>query len=138
MLNKYKEIKEGLNQRNKILVKSINKIIDDKKMDELIYNNSKKGENRGLDILNEENQSLNTCLRISEELKTIGINAEDELNSQEKTLRNNMDKIMVILNKIPGVNKIMSSIKFHKYKEKIILGLVIGSIIFLGLYLTYY
>jgi hypothetical protein len=42
------------------------------------------------------------------------------------------------LNKIPGVNKIMSSIKFHKYKEKIILGLVIGSIIFLGLYLTYY
>lgn len=138
MLNKYKELKEALNQRNKILMKNLNKIIESKKLNNLLTDRSTLNRAQGLELLNEENQSLNTCLKISEDLKKIGVEAEDELNSQAKTLKKNMDKVSLIISKVPGINKVMSSIKFHKYKEKIILGVVIGCILFLGLYLTYY
>jgi hypothetical protein len=46
-------------------------------------------------------------------------------------------KIDAILNKFPAVNKVLGNIKYHKYKEKIILGFVIGVIIFIGLNLIY-
>ena len=138
MLNKYKELKESLNQRNRILTKNLNRVLESKKMEDMISDKSNIGRAHGIELLNEENQSLNTCLKISEDLKKIGVDAEDKLKSQGKTLNKNMDKVSLIISKVPGINKVMKSIKFHKYKEKIILGTVVGCIVFFGLYLTYY
>jgi hypothetical protein len=107
-------------------------------MDQLISDKKGLNETKGLSLLNEENQSLNACLKISEDLNKIGMKSEEELQIQQKTLNSTLEKVTKIINKIPGIHKILSSIKFHKYKEKIILGLVIGFIVFLGLYLTYY
>ena len=129
---------QTLNQRNKIVVKNLNKILENQKMDQLISDKKGLNETKGLSLLNEENQSLNACLKISEDLNKIGMKSEDELQIQQKTLNSTLEKVTKIINKIPGIHKILSSIKFHKYKEKIILGLVIGCIVFLGLYLTYY
>ena len=125
-------------QRYKIILKNLNKILESKRMDDLISDQSTLNESQGVNLLNEENQSLNTCLRISEDLKKLGFTSEGELQSHHTSLNRTLDKVTTIINKIPGIHSILKSIKFHKYKEKIILGLVIGIIVFLGLYLTYY
>jgi len=77
------------------------------------------------------------CLKMSEDLAKGTLNLEEEIGSQNKILKNTSSKIDTILSKFPVIGKVLSSIKFHKYKEKIILGLVIGLILYLGLYLIF-
>lgn len=106
------------------------------KIENLLYD--KKGMSQsGMNVLAEEHTSLNTCLRISEEMSRNALQADEEIQSQDKTLKKNRDKLETILNKVPIINKVLSNINFHKYKQNIVLGLVIGFIVFFGLYLTY-
>ena len=90
-----------------------------------------------LNILGDENSSINMCLKMSEELAKGNIDLNQEIESQNKTLKNTSSKVDIILSKFPVIGKVLKNIKFHKYKEKIILGIVIGIIVYLGLNLIY-
>lgn len=116
----------------------MNKINENKKLENLLTNKKSLEKAEGIGLLNDENQSLNTCLQISEDMKKIAMSSEEELQYQAKALKNNREKLEGLLSKFPTINKVLGSIKFHKYKEKIVLGIVIGAICFLGLYLTFY
>lgn len=138
ILNKYKEKKEHLYTNYKNISKQINKINDTKKLNMLINKKESEVDTEGITILNEENDSLNRCLKISDSLNNMGRLNEEELKEQSKVLNKNYQRILELINKVPYINTVLKSIKFHKYKEKIILGALIGSIVFLGLYLTFY
>lgn len=90
-----------------------------------------------LNILNDESSSVKMCLKLSEDLAKGNLNLNEEIESQNKVLKNTSSKLEIILKKYPIIGKVLSSIKFHKYKEKIILGIVVGLIVWLGLYLIY-
>jgi len=77
------------------------------------------------------------CLKLSEDLAKGNLNVNEEIESQNKMLNNTNSKIVTIISKFPIIGKVLSSIKFQKYKEKIILGIVIGIIVWFGLYLIY-
>ncbi len=138
ILNKYKEKKEHLYAHHKNISKQINKLNDSKKLSMLINKKDSDIDTKGITILNEENDSLHRCLKISDSMNSMGKLNEEELGEQSKILNNNHKKVLDLLNRIPYINSVLNSIKFHKYKEKLILGIVIGMIIFFGLYLTFY
>ena len=48
------------------------------------------------------------------------------------------EKVVKILKKVPIIEQMFGKIKYHKMKEKLIIGTVIGVIIVLGIYLTFY
>ena len=48
------------------------------------------------------------------------------------------EQVVKILKKVPIIEQMFGKIKYHKIKEKLILGCVIGIIILLGIYLTFY
>ena len=75
---------------------------------------------------------------MSDDLVKGNIELNEEIDNQNSILKYTSGKIDTILSKFPAVNKVLGSINFHKYKEKIILGFVIGVIVFLGLNLIYY
>ena len=77
------------------------------------------------------------CMKLSEDLAKGNVNLNEEIDSQNKMLKNTNSKIDTIMTKFPLIGKFLSSIKFYKYKEKIILGIVVGIIVWLGLYLIY-
>ena len=66
------------------------------------------------------------------------MNANSDLNDQEKKLENSTQQVIKILQKIPIIEQMFGKIKFHQIKEKIILGIVIGVICFFGLYLIFH
>jgi hypothetical protein len=138
ILNKYKEKKEHLYSNYKNISKQINKMNDTKKLNMLINKKESDIDTKGITMLNEENDSLHRCLKISDTLNNMGRLNEEELNEQSNVLNKNHQRILDLINKVPYINSVLKSIKFHKYKEKIILGIVIGFIMFLGLYLTFY
>lgn len=75
---------------------------------------------------------------MSEELIKGNLELNEEIKNQNFMLKNTQGKIDLILSKFPGLNKILGNIKFHKYKDKIILGIIIGIICFIMLNLIYY
>jgi hypothetical protein len=87
--------------------------------------------------MNDESSSIKMCLKLSEDLAKGNLNVNEEIESQNKMLNNTNSKIATIISKFPIIGKVLSSIKFQKYKEKIILGIVIGIIVWFGLYLIY-
>ena len=87
--------------------------------------------------MNDESSSIKMCLKLSEDLAKGNLNVNEEIESQNKMLNNTNSKIVTIISKFPIIGKVLSSIKFQKYKEKIILGIVIGIIVWFGLYLIY-
>jgi hypothetical protein len=136
VLTKYKEKKEQLYTNYKNISKQINKLNDNRKLNLLINKKESEIDTKGITILNDENDSLHRCLKVSDTLTSMGKSNDDELKDQSKIINKNHESIIELLNKVPYINSVLKSIKFHKYKEKIILGLVIGLIVFLGLYLT--
>ena len=132
---KIKENKEINNQRIKLIQKKLSK---ENKFADLLYSNSNKNLNDSrLDILGNESSSIKMSLKMSEELIKGNLELNDEIDNQNYILKNTEGKIDLILTKFPILNKVLGSIKFHKYKEKFILGFLIGVIFFIGLNLIY-
>ncbi len=90
-----------------------------------------------LNILGEETSSIKMCLKMSENLVKGNIDLDEEINNQNNLLKKSNSKLDIILEKFPAIGKVLSSINFHKYKEKIILGIIIGIIVYFGLFLIY-
>jgi hypothetical protein len=138
VFNNCKGIREEKNKQYRSTLKNINRINENKKLEKLMTDKMELHNKEGRDQLSNEKKGLDSALRISENIKMIGHEVDEELDTQDKTLLKNKDKILTIMSKVPIIHKVLTNIKFHRYKEKIILGIVIGVIVFLGLYLTYY
>lgn len=91
---------------------------------------------KALNLLHNEKEDLIKSISRAEDILVTAAEAEKEFDDQEKIIKRNQDRISEILNKVPLINKVLKSIKFHKYKEKIVLGFLIGFIIFFTFYLT--
>lgn len=133
----YNQLREEYNKRYKIIQKNANRISDSKKLEKMLIKRNLENKN-GLELLSQEKDSINKTMQLADSIINTGLTVDEELDSQDKILKNNKNRLDTIIEKVPIIGKVLSSIKFHKYKEKIILGLVIGIIIFMGLYLTYY
>ncbi len=133
----YNQLREEYNKRYKMVQKNANRLSDTKKLEKMLIKRNLDNQN-GLELLSQENDSISKSMQLADTIIQTGISVDEELDTQDKVLKNNKNRLETILSKIPIIQKVLSSINFHKYKEKIILGLVVGIIIFVGLYLTYY
>ncbi len=136
-LLKQKEKLEMLKNRSKTIKNSILKFIEKKKMLSLISNESTIYKKDGINILYEENDSLNSTYKISNELIVQAKHSNDEMNNQEKNLQSTNEKLEIILGKVPVLGKLISSVGYHKVKEQVILGLVTGTCTYLLLLATF-
>ncbi|MCQ2815849.1 MAG: hypothetical protein MJ252_01155 [archaeon] len=138
VLNSYKELKEELNKRLKIIKKKKEKQDENKKLNDLLSSKFQMGDTENLEYLSDERRALNNCLKMSSEINNAAIKTNTELDDQEKSLNKSSQQVVKILRKIPLIEQMFGKIRFHLIKEKIILGCVIGIIAVLGIYLTFY
>ena len=95
-------------------------------------------ENKNIDLLIDEKSSLKNSITLSNEINASAIQTNIELDDQEKKMGKTEEKVVKILKKVPIIEQMFGKIKYHKMKEKLIIGTVIGVIIVLGIYLTFY
>lgn len=139
ILNSYKELKEELFKRYKMIKKNREQRENKKKLNDLFSSSSQDMEDReNIEYLNDEKHALNNCLKMSTEINNTAITTNKELDDQEKTLGRSSQQVVKILKKIPIIEQMFGKIRFHLIKEKLILGCVIGVIAVLGIYLTFY
>ena len=137
LLNSYKELKDELNKRYVIIKKNQANKSDKEKLNELLSNKSNV-ENKNIDLLIDEKSSLKNSITLSNEINATAIQTNIELDDQEKKMGKTEEKVVKILKKVPIIEQMFGKIKYHKMKEKLIIGTVIGVIIVLGIYLTFY
>ena len=137
LLNSYKELKDELNKRYVIIKKNQANKSDKEKLNELLSNKSNV-ENKNIDLLIDEKSSLKNSITLSNEINASAIQMNIELDEQEKKMGKTEEKVVKILKKVPILEQMFGKIKYHKMKEKLIIGTVIGVIIVLGIYLTFY
>ena len=137
LLNSYKELKDELNKRYVIIKKNQANKSDKEKLNELLSNKSNV-ENKNIDLLIDEKSSLKNSITLSNEINASAIQTNIELDDQEKKMGKTEEKVVKILKKVPIIEQMFGKIKYHKMKEKLIIGTVIGVIIVLGIYLTFY
>ena len=138
ILGSYEELKEQLNKRYIIVKKRKIQKAEKEKFQNLFKDKTEIEDRTNLDLLSDEHQSLKNSINLSNEVNNAIMNANSDLNDQEKKLENSTQQVIKILQKIPIIEQMFGKIKFHQIKEKIILGIVIGVICFFGLYLIFH
>ncbi len=138
LLGSYEELKEQLNKRYIIVKKRKIQKAEKEKFQNLFKDKTEIEDRRNLDLLSDEHQSLKNSINLSNEVNSAIMNANSDLNDQEKKLENSTEQVIKILQKIPLIEQMFGKIRFHQIKEKIILGFVTGIICFLGLYLIFH
>ena len=138
ILGSYEELKEQLNKRYIIVKKRKIQKTEKEKFQSLFKDKTEIEDRTNLDLLSDEHQSLKNSINLSNEVNSAIMNANSDLNDQEKKLENSTQQVIKILQKIPIIEQMFGKIKFHQIKEKIILGIVIGVICFFGLYLIFH
>ena len=138
ILGSYEELKEQLNKRYIIVKKRKIQKTEKEKFQSLFKDKTEIEDRTNLDLLSDEHQSLKNSINLSNEVNNAIMNANSDLNDQEKKLENSTQQVIKILQKIPLIEQMFGKIKFHQIKEKIILGIVIGVICFFGLYLIFH
>ena len=138
ILGSYEELKEQLNKRYIIVKKRKIQKAEKEKFQNLFKDKTEIEDRTNLDLLSDEHQSLKNSINLSNEVNNAIMNANSDLNDQEKKLENSTQQVIKILQKIPIIEQMFGKIRFHQIKEKIILGFVTGIICFLGLYLIFH
>ena len=138
ILGSYEELKEQLNKRYIIVKKRKIQKTEKEKFQSLFKDKTEIEDRTNLDLLSDEHQSLKNSINLSNEVNNAIMNANSDLNDQEKKLENSTQQVIKILQKIPIIEQMFGKIKFHQIKEKIILGIIIGVICFFGLYLIFH
>ena len=77
-------------------------------------------------------------LNQADEFVDKSIEIDQEFDFQNKRLEQTGDKLNEILGKVPIFNALFRSISFHRYKESLVLGLVVGLVMFFGLKLIFF
>ena len=140
MLDSYIDLNSELNKRLDIAIKRKEKKCGKNNFKGLL--NSEKEKNidnlENITFLDDEQRSLKNMIKMSTEITDELNNTNEELENQGKRLDESNEKVIKTLQKMPIIGKIMGEIKYYQIREKIIIGVVVGIICFILLYITFH
>ena len=140
MLDSYIELNTELNKRLNIAIKRQEKNQQKNNYKELL--NSDKNKNlaniENINMLDDEQQSLKNCIKLSTEITNGLKNTNEELENQAKRLDESSEMVVKTLQKMPVIGKMMGDIKYYQIREKLIIGCVIGVVVFIMLFITFH
>ena len=140
MLDSYIDLNTELNKRLDIAIKRKEKNNGKNNFKGLL--NSEKEKNidnlENITFLDDEQRSLKNMIKMSTEITDELNNTNEELENQGKRLDESNEKVIKTLQKMPIIGKIMGEIKYYQIREKIIIGVVVGIICFILLYITFH
>ena len=140
MLDSYIELNTELNKRLNIAIKRQEK--NQQKNNYKEFLNSDKNKNlaniENINMLDDEQQSLKNCIKLSTEITNGLKNTNEELENQAKRLDESSEMVVKTLQKMPVIGKMMGDIKYYQIREKLIIGCVVGVVIFIMLFITFH
>ena len=140
MLDSYIELNTELNNRLIIAKKRQEKNLQKNNFKDFL--NSDKNKNlhniENINALDDEHESLKNCIKLSTEITQGLKNTNDELEKQNKKLDESSEMVVKTLQKMPIVGKMMGDIKYYQIREKLIIGCVVGVVIFIMLFITFH
>ena len=140
MLDSYIDLNSELNKRLDIAIKRKEKNNGKDNFKGLL--NSEKEKNidnlENITFLDDEQRSLKNMIKMSTEITDELNNTNEELENQGKRLDESNEKVIKTLQKMPIIGKILGEIKYYQIREKIIIGVVVGIICFILLYITFH
>ena len=140
MLDSYIDLNSELNKRLDIAIKRKEKNNGKNNFKGLL--NSEKEKNienlENITFLDDEQRSLKNMIKMSTEITDELNNTNEELENQGKQLDESNEKVIKTLQKMPIIGKILGEIKYYQIREKIIIGVVVGIICFILLYITFH
>ena len=140
MLDSYIELNTELNNRLIISKKRQEKNSQKKNYKEFL--NTDKNKNikniENINALDDEHESLKNCIKLSTEITQGLKNTNEELENQSKRLDESNEMVVKTLQKMPIIGKMMGDIKYYQIREKLIIGCVVGVVIFIMLFITFH
>lgn len=140
LLESYSELNSELNKRLIIANKRQEKNNREKNKYKDLINSSNKnpGNLENINILDDEQQALKNCIKMSSNITNALKETNDELDNQGKRLDENTEKVVKTLQKMPIIGKMLGEVRYYKIREKLIIGCVVGVICFIMLYVTFH
>ena len=139
LLDSYIDLNSELNKRLNLAIKRQEKNKNKNNINNLFDNNEKNLENMDkFNTLYDEQSSLKNTIRMSTEITNNLNDSNEELNNQQKNLEESNEKVIKTLQKMPIIGKMLGDIKYYQIREKLIIGLVVGIVCFIMLYITFY
>ena len=140
LLESYSELNSELNKRLIIANKRQEKNNKEKNKYKDLINSSNKnpGNLENINILDDEQQALKNCIKMSSDITNTLIETNEELDNQGKRLDENSEKVVKTLQKMPVIGKMLGEVRYYKIREKLIIGCVVGVICFIMLYVTFH
>ena len=139
MLDSYIELNTELNNRLIISKKRQEKNSQKKNYKEFLNTDKNKIKNiENINALDDEHESLKNCIKLSTEITQGLKNTNEELENQSKRLDESNEMVVKTLQKMPIIGKMMGDIKYYQIREKLIIGCVVGIVIFIMLFITFH
>ena len=140
LLESYSDLNSELNKRLIIANKRQEKNNKDKNKYKDLINSSNKnpGNLENINILDDEQQALKNCIKMSSDITNTLKETNEELDNQGKRLDENSEKVVKTLQKMPVIGKMLGEVRYYKIREKLIIGCVVGVICFIMLYVTFH
>ena len=139
MLDSYIELNTELNNRLIISKKRQEKNSQKKNYKDFLNTDKNKIKNiENINALDDEHESLKNCIKLSTEITQGLKNTNEELENQSKRLDESNEMVVKTLQKMPIIGKMMGDIKYYQLREKLIIGCVVGVVIFIMLFITFH
>ena len=139
MLDSYIELNNELNKRLNIAIKRQEKNNKQKNfLNDLSEKNKGLSNIENINMLDDEQQALKNCIKLSTEITNGLKNTNEELENQAKQLDESSEMVVKTLQKMPIIGKMMGDIKYYQIREKLIIGCVIGVVVFIMLFITFH
>ena len=139
MLDSYIELNTELNNRLIISKKRQEKNSQKKNYKDFLNADKNKIKNiENINALDDEHESLKNCIKLSTEITQGLKNTNEELENQSKRLDESNEMVVKTLQKMPIIGKMMGDIKYYQIREKLIIGCVVGVVIFIMLFITFH
>ena len=140
MLDSYIELNTELNNRLTIAKKRQEKNSQKNKYKDFLNSDKNKNMNNleNITALDDEHESLKNSIKLSTEITQGLKNTNEELENQKKALDESSEMVVKTLQKMPIIGKMMGDIKYYQIREKLIIGCVVGVVIFIMLFITFH
>ena len=140
MLDSYIELNTELNNRLTIAKKRQEKNSQKNKYKDFLNSDKNKNMNNleNINALDDEHESLKNSIKLSTEITQGLKNTNEELENQKKALDESSEMVVKTLQKMPIIGKMMGDIKYYQIREKLIIGCVVGVVIFIMLFITFH
>ena len=140
MLDSYIELNTELN--NRLIISKKRQEKNSQKKNYKDFLNTDKNKNikniENINALDDEHESLKNCIKLSTEITQGLKNTNEELENQSKRLDESNEMVVKTLQKMPIIGKMMGDIKYYQIREKLIIGCVVGIVIFIMLFITFH